>query len=388
MQRMIVGSHQGLDIARRLIERAFYAVEASGAQRLFLASSSKLAPAIGLAESSGFTRVARPARQRHRLEFLQELVALMRSETCSLYNGAQRLRPFLIPVKNPMPACRLLSCLAALLLCACASVGPSTPSAAEAQAFERAAQQDSLRSECDWNVSYAPVAPKDASLAQLQAIATARLAALQLAPAWTLAMPGSEAHAFSDSAQDRAGLQLLLSIVLPAMERYPAGVFARTGLHHVVLVKDLSVDGQRRLAMPAPEIDSVVYADNLLAAMCPSGMELRVHHEYYHFIEYRLFNDFYYRDPAWLALNPPGTAYGQGGATAYGKGFQNLGHPQAGIVSLYAAYGPEEDKAEVFGWMMTPAYARRLEQWTKLDPALLAKRQSLMEVLGRWAGSY
>ncbi|OEZ84741.1 hypothetical protein JAB8_41200 [Janthinobacterium sp. HH106] len=305
-----------------------------------------------------------------------------------MYNGAQQLRPIFMPVKDPMPACRLLSCLAVVLLSACAGTGPSAPSAADLQAFERAAQQDSMRSECDWNVRYAPIAPRDASVAQLQAIATARLGALQLAPAWTLSMPGSEAHAFTDSAQDRAGLQLLLSIVLPAMERYPAGVFARTGLRHVVLVKDLSVDGQRRLAMPAPEIDSVVYADNLLAALCPSGMELRVHHEYYHFIEYRLFNDFYYRDPAWLALNPPGTAYGQGGATAYGKGFQNLGHPQPGLVSLYAAYGPEEDKAEVFGWMMAPAYALRLEQWTAFDPTLLAKRQLLMDVLSSKTDSY
>lgn len=285
-------------------------------------------------------------------------------------------------MKAAMPPCRLLSpVLGVFLLAGCASVGTATPAAAGREAFERAAQQDSMRSECDWNVRYAPVAPQDASVAQLRAIATARLAALQLAPAWTLAMPGGAAQAFDDSAQDRAGLNLLLSIVLPAMERYPAGVFARTGLRHVVLVKDLSVDGQRRLAMPAPEIDSVVYADNLLAAMCPSGMELRVHHEYYHFIEYRLFNDFYYRDPAWLALNPPGTAYGQGGATAYGKGFQNLGHPHPGMVSLYAAYGPEEDKAEVFGWMMTPAYARRLEAWSLTDAALAAKRQVLRQVL-------
>lgn len=291
-------------------------------------------------------------------------------------------------MKAAMLSCRRLPfVLSALLLGGCAHVGMDSPSAAGTQAFERAAQQDSMRSECDWRVRYAPVAPADASVAQLQAVATARLAALQLAPAWSLDMSGSEAQTFTDSPEDRAGLQLLLSIVLPAMERYPAGVFARTGLRHVVLVKNLSVEGQRRLAMPAPEIDSVVYADNLLAAMCPSGMELRVHHEYYHFIEYRLFNDFYYRDPAWLALNPPAAVYGQGGATAYGKGFQNLGHPQPGLVSLYAAYGPEEDKAEVFGWMMTPAYAPRLQQWTAFDPALLAKRQALMEVLATLAGS-
>ncbi len=288
-----------------------------------------------------------------------------------------------------MLPCRLLPlALSVLLLGGCASAGTDAPSAAYEEAFARAAKQDSMRSECDWRVRYAPVAPEDASVAQLRAIATARLAALQLAPAWTLSMPGSEAHAFTDTQADRAGLQLLLSIVLPAMERYPAGVFAHTGLRHVVLVKDLSVEGQRRLAMPAPDIDSVVYADNMLAAMCPSGMELRVHHEYYHFIEYRLFNDFYYRDPAWLALNPPATVYGQGGATAYGKGFQNLGHPQPGLVSLYAAYGPEEDKAEVFGWMMTPAYALRLQQWTAFDPALQAKRHMLMDVLHTLVNSY
>lgn len=288
-----------------------------------------------------------------------------------------------------MLSCRRLPlALSVLLLGGCASVGTVTPSAAGTQAFERAAQQDSMRSECDWRVRYAPVAAEDASVAQLRAIATARLEALQLSPSWSLDMPGSEAQAFTDSPEDRAGLQLLLSIVLPAMERYPAGVFARTGLRHVVLVKNLSVDGQRRLAMPAPEIHSVVYADNMLAAMCPSGMELRVHHEYYHFIEFRLFNDFYHRDPAWLALNPPAIVYGQGGATAYGKGFQNLGHPQPGLVSRYAAYGPEEDKAEVFGWMMTPAYALRLQHWTAFDPALLAKRQALTEVLSTLAGSY
>jgi hypothetical protein len=74
-------------------------------------------------------------------------------------------------------------------------------------------------------------------------------------------------------------------------------------------------------------------------------------------IEHRLFKDFYFRDPAWLALNPADNRYGQGGATAYSKQFQNLGHPHAGMISIYAGYGVEEDKAEVFGWMMTPGYA-------------------------------
>lgn len=56
---------QGLGIARRLIERAFDAFEASGATLLLLESNSKLQPAIALYESSGFVHVARPAGEAH-----------------------------------------------------------------------------------------------------------------------------------------------------------------------------------------------------------------------------------------------------------------------------------------------------------------------------------
>jgi len=151
----------------------------------------------------------------------------------------------------------------------------------------------------------------------------------------------------------------------------------------VGLVMDLVVGGtQMRLAMPAPERSAVVYADNA-NPLCAAGMELRVHHELYHLVEQRLFGDFYYRDPAWLALNPEGLKYGQGGATAYGGVFHNLGHPAAGLVSRYAQFGPEEDKAEVFGWLMTPGYAGRVKAWSAQDLALAAKRRFMMALVHR-----
>ena len=119
-----------------------------------------------------------------------------------------------------------------------------------------------------------------------------------------------QAQAFDDSPADRARLRQLLATVLPALERYPSALLRQVRLRKVVLVKELAVDGQRRLAMPEPETDSVVYADNNVPSLCPAGMELRTHHEFYHFIEYRLFNDFYYRDPAWMAFNPAEVQYG------------------------------------------------------------------------------
>ncbi|MES2128658.1 MAG: hypothetical protein V4463_15420 [Pseudomonadota bacterium] len=239
-----------------------------------------------------------------------------------------------------------------------------------------AAEHDSLAAECPAAMHYPAIGGSGATLAELHALASARLAPLHLTPAWT----EDGAAAFNDSAADRARLERLLQVVLPAMERYPQVFFARMAVTQVALVKDLRVAGQARRAMPAPEHDTIVYADNG-DPLCPAGMELRAHHELYHVVEYRLFKDFYCRDPRWLALNPPGQGYGQGGATAYGIGFDNLGHPSTGLVSRYAGFGPEEDKAEVFGWMMTGAYAKRLQDWTAADTVLAAKRSYLVAAL-------
>lgn len=242
-------------------------------------------------------------------------------------------------------------------------------------------ETDSLRAECPTEVRYAAVAPATATLAELKALAEARLAALHLKAVWTI----PEAEAFIDSQADRLRLQRLLSVVLPALERYPSVLFERMRLSDIALVKNLSVAGQRRRAMPAPQTASVVYSDND-EDICLAGMELRIHHEFYHFIEHRTYADFYYRDPLWLALNPAAVSYGSGGATAYGKGFVNLGHPAAGMVSRYALYGPEEDKAEMFGWMMTPGYAQRVLQWTTEDTALASKHGFMMRFFQEQSG--
>lgn len=270
----------------------------------------------------------------------------------------------------PMMLQRLGALLAPLLLGACA-LGP----------VRIDPNNDALRGECHWDLHYPAVAPADASLAQLRAIATQRLAALDLVAEWTLDSEVATAAAFDDSAADRQRLQRLLSTVLPGLERYPAEVFASVRLRHVALVKELAVAGQRRLAMPAAESERIIYADNGAARLCPAGMEMRVHHEFYHFIDYRQFQDYYHADPAWLALNPADVRYGRGGATSYGKNFIDLGHPQQGMVSLYATYGIEEDKAETFGWMMTPDYAARVDLWVRDDPALARKVHFMREQL-------
>ncbi|MFZ6777922.1 hypothetical protein ACO0LD_13915 [Undibacterium sp. Ji83W] len=276
------------------------------------------------------------------------------------------------PMRHRLPI--FYAAVASLFISGCSSLATTAGNSSQPET-------DSLRAECPIEVRYGAAAPAAATLAELKALAEARLAALHLKAVWTI----PEAETFIDSEADRLRLQRLLSVVLPALERYPAVLFERMRLSDIALVKNLSVDGQRRRAMPAPQTASVVYSDND-EDICLAGMELRIHHEFYHFIEHRTYADFYYRDPFWLALNPADVSYGNGGATAYGKGFINLGHPAAGMVSRYALYGPEEDKAEMFGWMMTPGYAHRVLQWTANDAALASKHRFMIRFLQEQSG--
>lgn len=273
------------------------------------------------------------------------------------------------------------ACLAGAVLAlgACAALGPGQPGGAG-----RPVQgPDSLAMECPSEFRYELALPAGADLEGLQAHAAQRLQALGLRVNWDGPWAHAQAQHFGPQAADLTRLRRLLAVVLPALERYHPSFFQRVGLQEVGLAKDLVVgDTQMRLAMPAPERSAVVYADNA-NPLCAAGMELRVHHELYHLVEERLFGDFYYRDPAWLALNPERLEYGQGGATAYGGVFHNLGHPATGLVSRYAQYGPEEDKAEVFGWLMTPGYAGRVKAWSEQDLALAAKRRFMMALVHR-----
>jgi len=86
-----------------------------------------------------------------------------------------------------------------------------------------------------------------------------------------------------------------------------------------------------------------------------------------------------------LPMNPDGLQYGKGGATFYGKNLQDLGHTREGLVSMYSGYGQEEDKAETFGWMMTPDYAARLDLFAMTDPHLAAKVKHMREQLRRYS---
>lgn len=240
------------------------------------------------------------------------------------------------------------------------------------------AQGDSFRSECPES-DYKVLAGEN--LFELKAEIEKRLEALGLNVLWRMNWSSrfvAKGSSFQDSPEDLARLRTLSKILIPSLEKYSPYFFQRVRLKNIVIVKDLVVARQLRKAMPHPSSSSLYYGDNN-DLECLPGMEARVHHELYHFVEERINGSMYFQDKFWLNLNPLDFHYGHGGKSVYNLNvpFQNLGHPQEGFVSNYALTAIEEDKAEVFGWWMTKGYSERLLLWTAQDSILAQKARYL-----------
>ncbi len=155
-------------------------------------------------------------------------------------------------------------------------------------------------------------------------------------------------------------------VVREELARLPAAFLASASLRRVVLVGEL-----REERRPIPSLPN--YNRTLLLDADASEAYLRrlLHHEIFHFAD--LADDgAVLRDPEWSALNPPGFAYGQGGRSMREPGAGALGEPPPGFVSVYATAAVEEDKAEVFAWMM--AAPELLAERARHDPIVRAKR--------------
>jgi hypothetical protein len=240
--------------------------------------------------------------------------------------------------------------------------------------------RDSFEDNCAKGAIGIDFFPEDASLSSLKSNIEDKAQTLGLKILWKTHTSGGSWETFKNNSQDRARLKRIANFTFNALAFYPSELFAKVDLKIIYLAKDLNVGGQLRKAMPDPEGRSLVYADND-DLLCDSGMSLRVHHEFYHYIESRITGSMFNHDASWTKLNPPDFIYGKGGSTAYNApgGFKNTGHVKDGFISRYSELAEEEDKAETFGWMMTQGYGPQMEGWAKTDPVLKQKRDWMIQ---------
>ena len=159
---------------------------------------------------------------------------------------------------------------------------------------------------------------------------------------------------------------------------YPPGVVKQTRLKRIVLCRGLSFAGQSRAAVPDFEHDTLYY-DVVAGAYSRRYQRHAIHHEFFHIIDYRDDGEVY-SDNRWARLNPQKFRYGEGGAKMQNDPLSGLPRDIPGFLTKYATSGVEEDKAEIFAYMMTdyPAVAKR----AGTDRVIREKMTAMKRLLG------
>ncbi len=167
-------------------------------------------------------------------------------------------------------------------------------------------------------------------------------------------------------------------LFLSEFTRYPKSLVTRTKLKAVVLCTELTFAGQRRGAIPNFENDTL-YLDVNRGSYAESYQRAGMHHEFFHIVDWRDDGQLY-RDDRWAALNPGGFKYGSGGKNAQNIPTTSLLTERfPGFLNHYSTTGVEEDKAELFAYLMTQP--KVVEQRANSDPVLKAKVVRMKELV-------
>lgn len=169
---------------------------------------------------------------------------------------------------------------------------------------------------------------------------------------------------------DLPSLKLYAALFIDEWSKYPATWTQYTKVKGVALIKNHKVSGQARAASPDIGGD-IMYYDIGYTGTYARGI---VHHEFEHLKTYNNSGIYAPADPTWTSYNPSGFKYGPGGSSCYNPSTPCPGiHPLPGFVTGYATSALEEDKAELYSYLMTTTYYKSLNTWVATDTNLKNK---------------
>jgi hypothetical protein len=149
---------------------------------------------------------------------------------------------------------------------------------------------------------------------------------------------------------------------------YPPSYVEKAKVSRIVFGIDLSVDDQKRAAVPAFDGDTMYY-DPVLGSYNLHYQRIVIHHEFFHMVDERM--KLLRRDKEWSKLNPEGFKYGGGGKSMRTSGVGELTDTIPGFLTPYATSAIEEDKAELFAHMVIDG--PYVKDRAGKDPVLAAK---------------
>lgn len=191
---------------------------------------------------------------------------------------------------------------------------------------------------------------------------------------------GSEPKVMGADA-DKEKIDEYLPIFLAEFNLYPAEFIKKIGLRKIVLCKQLAFDGQKRSAYPG-------FVSKILCYDVESGsyneMYRRsvVHHEFFHLIDY-VDDGKVYVDKQWASLNSKDFAYGFSGKRVQGDKTQSLTFNKPGFMNKYSTQGVEEDKAEIFSYLVVSPDLMRPR--IQSDPIVAAKVRMMKHLLASYS---
>ena len=209
-------------------------------------------------------------------------------------------------------------------------------------------------------------------------------------PVTPVSMQHGDIVSLSSAAPEKATATALSAILLVLswieadlhLRPYPQTLWTSAQVRRIVFVNDLAFAGQRRKAVP--DMSGHTLFIDVEAGHRDFGYARRVlHHELFHFIEYFGWHHAsgLVDAESWCALNPAHFQYRHAsGAQAQDDAVVEQ-RTEYGFLNSYAMSAPEEDRAELYGFLMVDfALVRRHSQ---NDQFLARKVQAIARFLGR-----
>ena len=157
---------------------------------------------------------------------------------------------------------------------------------------------------------------------------------------------------------------------------YPPNFIEKSQIQKIVLCQDLTFAGQKRWAIPEFE-HHTLYLD--IHNDSTDYLRRVIHHDVFHLVD--VADDGHLlEDARWAALNPTDFRYGNGGASALNDSSTSvLTDKYPGFLNHYSTTGIEEDKAEIFCYMiMEPEH---IEQQSSKNPVMKLKVEMMRSLV-------
>jgi hypothetical protein len=158
-------------------------------------------------------------------------------------------------------------------------------------------------------------------------------------------------------------------LVADELALLPPSFVRAIGLRRVVLCGDLAEE-----RLPIPSLPNYRHTLLLDVAASSDFLARLLHHEVFHFADFAD-DESVLADPGWAALNETSFRYGNGGRSMRNPRSATPTEAIPGFVTAYATSALEEDKAELFSFMMTEPVA--LGRRAALDGVIAKKREHI-----------